>query len=31
MKFFLTKIYKNVITPIHVEIDVAIGIIKNPI
>ena len=31
MNFFLNKIYKNKKTPIQVEIDVAIGIIKKPI
>ena len=31
MKFFLIKIYKKITTPIQVEIDVAIGIIKKPI
>ena len=31
MKFFLIKIYKKMTTPIQVEIDVAIGIIKKPI
>ena len=31
MNFFLNKIYKNNKTPIQVEIEVAMGIIKNPI
>tara|TARA_B000000609_G_C23873256_1_gene189217 strand:+ start:268 stop:432 length:165 start_codon:yes stop_codon:yes gene_type:complete len=30
MNFFLTKIYKNVTTPIQDDTDVATGIIKNP-